>query len=451
MFRREISFFAVNVLILGSVWLTSPQLVSAQRHGGHGLPGGGGLSGISRPDGVDEKDDMKDFHQALALQATSQQVSEFQSLVKSTDTARADLQKFLAMLRQGTGAATFTRPDGLDPAIEKARNGTKAFQEGFSPAQKNGLKEDAKRLAKADSELEQAEKELDQTLDVEAADAKAAGSALTAHAESLDKNLAEYYNQQLALGKAMSITLANGQDVAFTLPLVKGHATIRGLTIGVPVSGALAQTAVLNGQRTFKLDLTVDLSELQDNFTSLLRSQIESNETCGQRIALVETSLTPATPTGQVRVRIHFERWMCSRSTGQAVTSELAESDGTVELKLTTAVDSSNRLKIETAIGRIDASGMLAESLRSGALGDDLRDAVSQSVLSAALAGLDFKTALPAALQNSAAIQKARFQELGVGGLSVVLEGKIELSDAQADQLANQLNQTLSAQGAVAQ
>ena len=445
MFRREISFFAVNILILGSVWLTFPLLASAQHHGGHGLPGGG-LSGISRPDGVDEKDDMKDFHQALALQATSQQVSEFQALVKNTETARANLQKFLVMLHQETATATFTRPDGLDPAIEKARNGTKAFQEGFSPAQKNGMKEDAKRLAKADSELEQSEKELDQTLDV-----KAAGSALTARAENLDKILAEYYNQQLALGKAMSITLANGQDVAFTLPLVKGVATIRGQTIGVPVSGALAQTAVLNGQRTFKLDLTADLSELQDNFTSLLRSQIESNDTCGQRIALQETSLTPATPAGQVRVRMHFERWMCSRSTGQVVSNELVESEGTVELKLTAVVDSSNRLKIDTAIGRIDASGMLGESLRSGALGDDLRNAVSQSVLSAALAGFDFKIALPAALQNSATIQKARFQELGVGGLSVVLEGQIEISDAQADQLANQLNQTLSAQGATAQ
>ena len=451
MFRREISFFAVNILILGSVWLMFPRLASAQHHGGHGLPGGGGLSGISRPDGVDEKDDMKDFHQALALQASSQQVSEFQALIKSTEAAQANLQKFLARLRQGTGAASFTRPDGLDPAIEKARNGTKAFQEGFSPAQKNGMKEDAKRLAKADSELEQAEKELDQALNLKAADVTAAATALAAHAETLDKILGEYYNQQLALGRAMSITLANGQDVAFTLPPVKGHAAIRGQTIGVPVSGALAQTAVLNGERTFKLDLTVDLSELQDNFTSLLRSQIESNETCGQRIALVETSLTPATPAGQVRVRMHFERWMCSRSTGQVVTNELADSEGTVELKLTAAVDSSNRLKIDTAIGRIDASGMLAESLRSGTLGDDLRAAVSQSVLSAALAGSDFKTALPAALQNSAAIQKARFQELGVGGLSVVLEGKIELSDAQADQLANQLNQTLSAQAPVTQ
>jgi hypothetical protein len=34
-----------------------------------------------------------------------------------------------------------------------------------------------------------------------------------------------------------------------------------------------------------------------------------------------------------------------------------------------------------------------------------------------------------------------------VGGLSVVLDGQIEISNEQADQLASQLNQALSARG----
>jgi hypothetical protein len=38
-----------------------------------------------------------------------------------------------------------------------------------------------------------------------------------------------------------------------------------------------------------------------------------------------------------------------------------------------------------------------------------------------------------------------------VGGLSVVLDGQVEISNEQADQLASQLNQTLSAQPAPAQ
>jgi hypothetical protein len=80
-------------------------------------------------------------------------------------------------------------------------------------------------------------------------------------------------------------------------------------------------------------------------------------------------------------------------------------------------------------------------------LGDDLKNQVAQSVLSAARAGSDFKITLPLAIQNSTTIQSAKFQGVGAGGLSVVLDGQIELSNEQTDQLASQLNQALSAQG----
>jgi hypothetical protein len=128
----------------------------------------------------------------------------------------------------------------------------------------------------------------------------------------------------------------------------------------------------------------------------------------------------------------------------------LAEGDGTVEVKLTAAAEK-NTLKLVAAFGRIDATGMLQESLRSGSLGEDLLDQAAQSVLSAARAGSDFKTALPPAIQNSIVIETAKFREAGVGGLSAVLDGQIEISNQQADQLASQMNQTLSAQGPPAQ
>ena len=109
-----------------------------------------------------------------------------------------------------------------------------------------------------------------------------------------------------------------------------------------------------------------------------------------------------------------------------------------------------NTLKVSAAFGRIDATGMFGDALRSGSLGDDLKDQVAQSMLSAARAGLDFKTTLPPALQNSTEIQSAKFQDVGVGGLIVVLQGQIDLSNQQSDQLASQLNQALSAQGTTA-
>ena len=193
----------------------------------------------------------------------------------------------------------------------------------------------------------------------------------------------------------MSITLATGQDVAFTLPTVKKEIQLGHQTIGVTVSGALSQTVVTGDQRTFKLEMMTDLSELQQNITELLRARLDTSETCGQRIAIQQATLTPAAPASLLFVRFHFERWMCSRSFGQQTSTELAEGDGTVEINLTAAVEQSNSLRIVATIGRIGATGMLAESLRSGSLGEDLRDTASATVLSAARAGSDFKLRFP--------------------------------------------------------
>jgi hypothetical protein len=104
-------------------------------------------------------------------------------------------------------------------------------------------------------------------------------------------------------------------------------------------------------------------------------------------------------------------------------------------------------LKIVAVLGRIDATGMVGESLRSGSLGEDLRDKVAQSVLSAAQTSSDFKITLPPAVQDSAVLQSATFQDAGVGTLILRLTGQVEISNAQADLLAGQLNQALTAKG----
>src|SRR5208282_1019833 len=52
---------------------------------GGATAGGGGLSGRSgMASGIDTKDDLKDFHDVLALQASSQQVAECNLMLKTT-------------------------------------------------------------------------------------------------------------------------------------------------------------------------------------------------------------------------------------------------------------------------------------------------------------------------------------------------------------------------------
>jgi hypothetical protein len=80
MIRSGISFSAANALILGSVLLACPLAAIAQRHGGGGSGAGGmngSVSGSNRPTGIKEEDSLKDFHQAMLVQATSQQTAEF--------------------------------------------------------------------------------------------------------------------------------------------------------------------------------------------------------------------------------------------------------------------------------------------------------------------------------------------------------------------------------------
>jgi hypothetical protein len=244
MFRSGVSFSAINIVILGCA-LAHPIAAAAQRHGGGSSLGGGingSVSGSNRPTGVAEGDNLKDFHQVLAVQATSQQVAEFQALMKSTQTAQSELQVLMQQLRNQNTADSAPR-NALNSAVEDARNSTRKFQEGFSEAQKSGLKEIAKRLAKADSDLDQEEKKLDHGFDL-----KASGSDLVEHAETLDKALTDFSRQQLALGREMSITLANAQDVAFTLPKVNNVIRLGRQSVPVTVSGVLSHVSTRTGR-----------------------------------------------------------------------------------------------------------------------------------------------------------------------------------------------------------
>jgi len=433
MFRRAFlsslrrAFVATTLLLIST-------LCVAQHHGGHGgmgnLPGGSG-----RPDGVDEKDSLKDFHQALAVQATSRQISEFQEVVKSTNAAKDEVEAW----GHSAGGPARNGILSVDQAVEKARDANKSFQGGLSETQRSGLKDTTKKLEKADSDLAQSVKRLDQGTQSEASQADMAASA-----DSLNKAITDFSNVQLALGREMGITLASGQDLTFTLPAVKSPLRIGGQNIVVSSTGDLSQTEAQGETRSFALNRTVDLTDLEQNLTQIMNSQFDRTQSCGERLTVRQASVMTAPPASSMILQLHFERWSCSF--GQNASEELAEGDGTVEMRLTPAVADS-QLRINPEFKRIDASGMMAEALRSGDLGQDLRAKAAQTLLLALRAGADVKATLPKALQGPVSLDAARFQDTGSGGLKVALEGKVKLSNDQVNALANQLNQTLSAQG----
>jgi len=436
---------AIGHAILAAALLVSPCALLAQRGGGGGHVGGGttggdGLSGVGKPTGVDQKDSLRDFHEALAVQATNEQVAAFVSMLKSTSAAGAELQAFQQELTKPSPAPEISRSGAaVAQAIENARSLNKLFLAGFSERQKTGLKETVKKLTKAEADLAQQTQALDQEL----RDATASAPQLPSSAQALDHALTAFQNQQLDLGKEMSIGAANNnQNFVFDLPPVRKSITLGSQAIAISTSGAVSKAVADAGQNSFRLELTTDLSDLRQNFTSALRSQLDRSNRCGERIAVQTATLDAQPPASAAIIRLHYERWVCFGGSA----NEIVEGNGTIEIKLTAAVAEDGTLRIDSAVGRINAEGLVGEQLRSGFIGDTVREQVAQTLLTTVQGGSDFKLTLPPSAQGNAILHRAQFQGTSSGKLWAVLDGEIRVSNDKVASLTSELQALSSSQ-----
>ena len=301
------------------------------------------------------------------------------------------------------------------------------------------MKDVTAKLAKADTDLDKEIKALDQIAHA----AKPDSEPLTDSATSLDKELANFQSVQLALGTEMGILLsADGQDLTFNLPPATTTIQVSGQSLSIPSSGAMSRSSVENGQNVFRLNLTDDLSDLQQNISSILRADLNRDPRCGERIEIKQATLTPMIPTSLVVVNLHYERWICQ---GPAGSMEVADSDGDLEVKLTPSLEATTGLRLASEVTRVHAEGLLRDLLRSGELGVTLRDQIAASVLDTMQKCTDLSTRLP--LNAPATIQNVEFQDAGADQLTLIIQGQLQLSDDQTQQLAQQLKQRVSAQG----
>ncbi len=192
------------VLVIGTVLLLSASTLLAQ-HGGHG--GGGGRRGSPGPASADTSDaGLADFNRALAVQATSDQISHFPELTKTTEAARSLAKDFSGRSGKADSVTEFYRKTAaLKAAVEEAQGSNQDFVKSFTKSQKAGLKELTKKLEKADSEVTKQWKDLEKQL----GGAKAVSEGIAGTADKLEKALEEFQTQQIALGKEMGITPAS--------------------------------------------------------------------------------------------------------------------------------------------------------------------------------------------------------------------------------------------------
>jgi hypothetical protein len=250
----------------------------------------------------------------------------------------------------------------------------------------------------------------------------------------------------LILGVAMAAypTALRAQNVTFKIPPVKIPLKIKEQSVTITASALISMHSKDKETSIFKLQLTADLGELQQNITALLASQLDKEDACGERIAIEHADLTPVSPASLAVVQLHYERWACAKVLGKEKTKRLVGGNAVIEVKLTPAVEENNtELRLVPEVGKIEADGSLGELLRSGTLGDAIRDKIRTSILSAMEKGTNLSATLPPAIQGHATIQNAEFKDGGSGRLIVELDGEGQITREQIQALTKQIKERM--------
>jgi hypothetical protein len=240
----------------------------------------------------------------------------------------------------------------------------------------------------------------------------------------------------LAIAMAVAPSLAAAQDIVFKIPPTKSTVDVAGRPITIIASGTVSGVAREGDQDVFKLSVIADLADLQQNMTALLQAQLDRADRCGDRIAVHNATLVPLDPASLVTVQLHYERWACAKVAGTQITSKLVGGDAQIEVKLTPTVEANNTVRLVPEIENIQADGSLGELLRSGSLGDMLKQKISDAILSAMQKGSDLSVTLPPTAQPYATIARAEFRDAGSGRLLAVLDGEIRIPAGQLQLLS---------------
>jgi hypothetical protein len=237
------------------------------------------------------------------------------------------------------------------------------------------------------------------------------------------------------MGLALLVTcLVQAQTGSLTLkiPPVKTSLNLEGQPVEITAWGAVsaASSGVLS------LALTVDLGNFQENLTPVLAAQLNRSDRCGERLSVERAVLSPAAPSAVLTAYVHYERFACVKAFGKEIVKRLAGGNGVVEVNLAPSVGESG-ITLTAQVRKMDADGSLGELLRSGSLGDSIREKIAGSIESAIRKSANLKSTLPAAIENAATIRTVQFADGGAGRLWLAITGEVRLPAEQFRRLAN--------------
>jgi hypothetical protein len=246
----------------------------------------------------------------------------------------------------------------------------------------------------------------------------------------------------LLASAVLSASPANisAQDATFSIPPQKIPFTFKDQQAYIVASATVSMVSKSSAADTFRLQLTADLTGLQENLTPLLSAQLDKDDRCGERIAIQQATLTPVPPAAVATVQLQYERFACVKAFGKQQAKRIIAGNAVVPIRLTPAVEQDNtQLRLNPEVGAIQADGSLGELLRSGSLGEMIREKIRDSILNAMQKGANLGATLPPAAQPYATIASAQFQDAGAGHLAVQLVGEIRVPRDQLQAVTQQL------------
>ena len=238
---------------------------------------------------------------------------------------------------------------------------------------------------------------------------------------------------------------ARNEDFTFRIPPQRISLNIENQPVTIAASGIVSVGSRGHNQYVLKLELDADLSDLQQNITGLLRSQLDKDDPCGDHIAIEHATLMPAGPAGRAVVQLHYERYTCVKAFGKRMTKKLVGGNGIIQMKFTPTVEGRKALQLVPEVESIQADGSLGELLKSASIGAMVREKLTKALLSAMQKGTDRSLTLPPAVQDIAMIDKAQFEDESSGRLGIILQGEVAISPQQIRPLKNQLKERMPA------
>jgi hypothetical protein len=192
-------FLLVAVVVLSATFsLVTPSLAAAQMGGGRGGHGGSGRQSPSQ--GTDTTAD--DFHKAVALQATDEQRTQFQTAAKRAEAATKLAEELQQRVAQPAELPNYaSQAAALKASIDNSKSAMDVFLGGFDKEQSSGLKVPVKKLNKARTDVDSKWKAVSRELERTNVD----GRKLSVSANDLVRALADFRSRQSALGTEMGI------------------------------------------------------------------------------------------------------------------------------------------------------------------------------------------------------------------------------------------------------